>query len=443
LAVTVVATSVALHFGTVAHAGTELAVEIVALAGFGVIFLIERRTPFLTFRLVWAGAVALIAVAVILPPQGSRDIWSYASYGRMVAVHKVNPYVHRPSEYPTDPAVKRMSPGWRHARSVYGPGFTGVSAAAMGVAGPSALPERLFFQLLAAGALVGALVLLQWSRAGPAALAVIGLNPAVIEIVGGGHNDLLVGAAILAGVVAVRRNRPATAGVLLALGVLVKASGLVPLIAVVAWMAARHGWRPAARAALAGGAVVATGYALVGGTTALDPLKAAATYRSRASLWDQPASWVARHLGMAPLRATGLTTAAGLAVAAIVVVFVAARLRDADPAVIAGGAALVYLLGAAYVLPWYAGWALPVLAMAWRSRLAMVAMIQASVLLLVYIDRPGLAPDVLHHTLRAIGTIVVPVGELLGLVALIGVSVWRLRAVLRRDGVTAARPAVG
>jgi hypothetical protein len=103
----------------------------------------------------------------------------------------------------------------------------------------------------------------------------------------------------------------------------------------------------------------------------------------------------------------------------------------------------VYLLGAAYVLPWYAGWALPVLALAWRSRLATVAMIQAGVLLLVYVDRPGLDPDMLHRTLRAVGTIVVPVGELAALLALIGVSVWRLRAALRRDGVTTARPAVG
>jgi alpha-1,6-mannosyltransferase len=433
-----VATSIlALHFGTVAEAGTELALEVAALAGFAVVFLVERKAPFLSVRLVWMAAAVALTAAVALPPQGSKDVWSYAAYGRMVSQHDANPYVQRPADYPSDPAVRRMASGWRHSRTVYGPAFTGVSAAGMAAAGGSPLRERLFFQGLAALAVVGALALLQRSQAGPGAMAWVAINPALIAVVGGGHNDVLVGTAVLAGVLAVRRDRALLAGVLLGLAVLVKVSGVLPLVAVVAWAAARRGWRPAARTAVPAAAIVVAGYLLAGGATALRPVQAAAAYRSRASLWDQPAAWVAHHLGAAPLRNHSLTAAAGFAVAVAVVVFVASRLGDADPAVIAGGAALLYLLGAAYVLPWYAGWALPVLALAWRSRVALVAMVQAGVLLVVYIDHPGVDPDVLHGMMRAIGTVVVPVGELAALLGVVGVSVWRLRA-----GRAAAPPAL-
>ena len=432
LGLTVVACALALHFGTVPRAGIELALDLIALASFGTVFLIERRTPFLRLRVVWAAAAVLLVTAVLLPPQGSRDIWSYAAYGRMATTHHVNPYVHRPSEFPTDPAVQRMAPGWRHTRTVYGPVFTGLSAAGMAAAGRAALPERLFFQGMAALAVVAAMALLARSGAGPAAVAWVGINPAVIAVVGGGHNDVLLGAAVLAGVIAAQRKRAALAGAFLAIGVLVKVSGLLPLVAVLAWLALRRGWRPAFIAAATSAALIGGGYLLVGGPAALQPLTGAASYRSRASFWDQPAAWVGRHLlGWGPVHPGAVTTAAGLAVLSAAAIVVAARLRDADPAVLAGGAALVYLLGAAYVLPWYAGWALPVLALAWRSRLAVVAMLQAGALLVVYADGPGVEPDLLHAVMRNVGTVLLPVAELLTLLALVAVSGWRVSSMVR------------
>jgi hypothetical protein len=240
---------------------------------------------------------------------------------------------------------------------------------------------------------------------------------------------VLLGAAILAAVVAVARGRPSLAGVLLGLGALVKISGLLPLVAVVAWVLLRRGWRQAARAAIAGGGVIASGYALVGAKSALRPLQGAASYRSRASFWTYPVSWSVRHLlGWSPAQTRALTTYAGVAVVVAAIVVVASRVHDADPAVVAGAAAVVYLLGAAYVLPWYTAWALPVLALAWRSRLALIAAIQAGVLLVVYVDNPGLDPDVLHGVLKGIGTMIVPVTELAVLLILVAVSAWRLRA---------------
>jgi alpha-1,6-mannosyltransferase len=251
----------------------------------------------------------------------------------------------------------------------------------------------------------------------------------VLAVVAGGHNDLLIGVAVLAGVLAARERRPALAGLLLAVAMLVKLTAVLPLVAVVTWLAFRHGLRAGARAAATAAATVILGYALGGGTTALEPLRQASSNRSKASLWSFPVSWIERSLlGMRTTNVHAVTSVAVVAVAVLALVVVAARLRDVDPAVAAGGAVLVYLLAAAYVLPWYAAWGLPVLALAWRSRLALIAQLQASVLLLVYVDRPGVHSAVLHDVVGAIATHVVPVLEAAALVALVVVSARRLRA---------------
>jgi hypothetical protein len=307
-----------------------------------------------------------------------------------------------------------------------------VSAAGTAVAGGSPLAQRLFFQLLSALAVMLALTLLSRRGADPGALAVVGLNPVVVAIVAGGHNDLLVGVAVLAAVLSASDRRPERAGALLAVAVLVKAVAVLPLVAVVAWIIARQGLRPAVRAAAVAGATVLAGYALAGGRAAMGPLLDASTDRSKASVWGFPVQWLERHVfGSLTTDVAALTRVAAFAVVIVAVVVVAPRLHDLDPAIAAGGAAVVYLLGAAYVLPWYSGWAIPVLALAWRSRLALVAELQAAVLLLVYVDRPGVHSALLHNIVGTIATHVVPVLEVAALVALVTVS---LRRVSRRAG---------
>jgi hypothetical protein len=114
-------------------------------------------------------------------------------------------------------------------------------------------------------------------------------------------------------------------------------------------------------------------------------------------------------------------------VGVIAIVVIAGYLTYLSPAAAAGGAALVYLLAAAYVLPWYAGWTIPVLALAWRSRLTMLALAQSAVLLVVYVNRPGLDPDSLHHALALMTGRAVPILELVAVAALVSVSVRRVR----------------
>jgi hypothetical protein len=80
-----------------------------------------------------------------------------------------------------------------------------------------------------------------------------------------------------------------------------------------------------------------------------------------------------------------LGTAAAVVSALLVLVFIIvwAR-RDESPALASGGAVLVFLLAAAYVLPWYAAWGLPVFALVWRSRLARLTALHAAILVVAY-----------------------------------------------------------
>jgi len=422
-------TVVAMPLGAVAHAPVELPLLTVALAAFAVVMFCERRTPFLSRGLVIGASGALMLAAVLTPPTSSKDIWTHVMYGRIVSVHHASPYVHVPADYPSDPTLARTAPAWRHTPSVYGPAFTAVSAAGTAAAGDSPLAQRLFFQVLSGLAVMLALLLLARRRADPGALAFIGLNPVVAAIVVGGHDDLLVGVVLLGAVLAARTGSARAAGALLGLAVLVKVSALLPLAAVVAWIAVRYGWRPGLRTAVTSAAVTGVGYALAGGTAALSPLHQASTWHSKASLWTFPVSWTERTI----FGASGTHTpvlAIGAVMAAVVAVVVAAHLRDLDPAIAAGGAAFVYLLAAAYVLPWYAGWIVPVVALAWRSRLALLAQLQASLLLLIYVDRPGVHSVAFHAVVGTIATHVVPIVEGVILVGLVVVSVRRLGDVL-------------
>ena len=61
-----------------------------------------------------------LALAVLAPVLLSRDVYSYAAYGRIFALHHANPYVAPPSAFPSDPFVRVASPEWIHTPSVYG-----------------------------------------------------------------------------------------------------------------------------------------------------------------------------------------------------------------------------------------------------------------------------------------------------------------------------------
>jgi alpha-1,6-mannosyltransferase len=356
-----------------------------AFGGFGALFAPRIRAAALTPRRIVVATAALLLVAVAMPATGSRDIWSYTMYGRMVSQHHDSPYTHTPADYPGDPLAEQVSPLWRHTPSVYGPAFVAVAAAGTSATGSSALLNRLFFQTIEAIAVLAALLLLWRRTRDPAALAFVGLNPAIIAVVSGGHIDLLVGLAVLGGTLLVANRRPRWAGLILAAAALIKLVALLPVAALTVWAWRRGRKRDAILVAGTASALTMAGYGVAGGQAALQPLLAARALISRASIWN-PVHWLMQIFsGNDNSGAQQLGTAAAVVSALLVLVFIImwAR-RDESPALASGGAVLVFLLAAAYVLPWYAAWGLPVFALVWRSRLARLTALHAAILVVAY-----------------------------------------------------------
>jgi hypothetical protein len=259
--------------------------------------------------------------------------------------------------------------------------------------------------------------------------------------VNGGHNDILVGLGVLVGVLLVMRHRPTWAGVALALAALVKISALLPLAAVALWVWRRQGFRTAAALSAVAGAVFLVGLALAGGRAVLGPLQTAQHNFSSASVWYGPRRWltasdVGRGLSstVASHHArTIVSTAASVAAVGLTMLLVARRLNHADPALVAGATVLAYMLLAAYVLPWYVAWGLPVLVLAWRSRLTWLAMLHAAVLHIVYVPDPSLQAPVdklrimtpLQRMMQDVYQVWTPLLEVVIIVAVVAISVRR------------------
>src|SRR5947208_7557923 len=74
----------------------------------------EARHPALRLRAVVIAIAVVLGVGVTMAPQRSGDVWSYAMYGRIVAVHHASPYRHVPDEYAVHPTARHVPPAGPH-----------------------------------------------------------------------------------------------------------------------------------------------------------------------------------------------------------------------------------------------------------------------------------------------------------------------------------------
>jgi hypothetical protein len=367
---------------------------------FGVLLALELRRSRLSRRLLVVVTGGLFTLAVVVPPAQSNDLWLYAAYGRMVSEHHTSPYKAAPARFPDDALYHRVDRIWRGTRSLYGPAFIGVAAAGTKVSGESSVAVRLFFQVLAAAAMLAALFLVDRRTRSPVAWLLLGVNPLVpLGVVNGGHNDALVALALLVGVLLAVARRPALAGVALALAALVKIILLLPAAALVLWLWRARGVRAALVTGCVASVLVVGGYVLAGGPAALDPLREAHEEISRSSIWNAPRRQLTfdlidqGHRGRVagPMASDRVARWATLTVAGLALLLVAPRLRAKSPSLLVGGAVVAYLLAGAYVVPWYAVWALPALALARRSWITTVTVVCAALLMLAYVPDPSTA----------------------------------------------------
>ncbi len=379
---------------------------LVALVALGVVIASERRCRSLRRATVFRLSLGLLGLAVVVPPIDSNDVWAYAMYGRIIAHHGDSPYTSAAADYPGDPFSRRVDPVWQRARSVYGPIFTAMSAIGMRLAGDSPLRARLFFQGLAALAVLLALLILDRRVRDPVVVAVVGVNPlTALSIVNGAHNDALVGVAVLVAVFLALDDRPAAAGAALAFGAMIKIIALLPMVAIALWVWRRRGFRDAAAVGGVALCLVAGSIAVWGGREMLAPLEAAARRFTGDTIWSGAVRLLAdERVRDGVSRAVAEREAARevsrwaqFMVLALALPLVARRLDRPSPAPAVTAAVLAYMLGAMYVYAWYVAWALPVLALVWDSRLAWLVLGHAGILQIVALPDPRLY---VHDPLR-------------------------------------------
>ncbi|MGZ4690362.1 MAG: glycosyltransferase 87 family protein [Acidimicrobiia bacterium] len=368
--------------------GLALATVAISLGAWLYVFRQEMDGNRVDIRVLTVAIGALMVAAVALPPITSHDLWSYQVYGRMISHYGVSPYSHVPSDFPHDPFVHLVANGWRHTPSIYGPVFAGYAAIGGAFAGSSTLLARLFYEAGAAVAVAIALRLI-WRRTGsPAAVMLLGLNPLVImSAINGGHNDAFVGLGVLAAVLLTEQRRLRAAGLVLGVAVLIKATALLALPALVAWTLVRSGRRAAAELAGVALASVAVGYGIAG-PAAISALHASHQDISRASAWQLPRLLIGSHSLLGLAHATWLSTLSVASIAVVVSLSVAVAWRRRNDGELAGVVALAliaYLVAGSYVLAWYAMWTLPVVCLVRRRAITVYVASLGAFITAVYV----------------------------------------------------------
>jgi len=338
-------------------------------------------------RPVTAAIAALFAIAVIRPPRFATDIWSYTMVGRILTAHHLNPYKVTPAALGPDPLLHLLHHTWRSGTTPYGPLFVLHSALVALISGTHPLLYRLAFQLTAVTAIGIALWLIWRTTHSTAALALVGLNPAVAgSIVNGGHNDAMVALGLLGVVLLLMRGRTGAAGWVLCAAVLIKISIGFAILPLAFWTATRYGKR--------GLVALLAPSALFGGTLTLvvpgalhSITNANGGVVTRLAIWNIPqrVSW----LGLS--HQTGKHFAAAGMLAAIVVAVIGAFLgrRQPDPGRGAAIGAAAWLVAAGYVLAWYSVLGLVVAALRPTDRLARWIAVQGGVITAAFLIPRG------------------------------------------------------
>ena len=402
---------------------------------------IARGARYPAWLLLTAALLAVAALAV-LPPAGSTDTVSYATYGR-IALLGHDPYVMTPAQLHQigDPIGQLSHLTWHHDPSLYGPLATAEQWAAAALGRTSAVRIVLWLKLANAVAYAGVVFGLdRLLRADPARRArahlLWSVNPLVLwALMAGGHLDVLAAAASLAGLTMVRGDgpgaRPARA---LAAGMLVGVAADVMLTYLL--LALALAWALRASPARLAAALAGTCATVVPAYLAIGP----AIFRSLDARQGKVGADTFYQLFSRSFRDAlppSMTTAVDLAFVALAVLMLW-RLPDALPGMPAVQPALAisiaWLFLWYYQLPWYDVMAIGLLAVYPASRLdwAVLGQLTAGTMALM----PGVVGSVLRlrpHWLGSVASVdtywlmpVVLLACLVGLVWLCLSGAWNI-----------------
>jgi hypothetical protein len=204
---------------------------------------------------VWVlGVGILCAIALIgLYPMTALDVVLYVVRARLWALYDASPMLALPANYPQDPYI-RFAGEYIKEPSPYGPLWeliaqTPIRLGVLDIAGGVvAMKVITLISYIAMAVLVGWYARQETSRhsvSGLTAMTFFALNPLVLmQVMGNGHNDMVMLALMTLGLVLWQRDRWAGAAFAITLAALVKISGLIlmPLFGI-AVLAAAPDWR--------------------------------------------------------------------------------------------------------------------------------------------------------------------------------------------------------
>jgi alpha-1,6-mannosyltransferase len=338
-----------------------------------------RAAKYLSRRAVLVSIAALNALVLVAPPLLSTDLFSYIAYGRLGGTYGINPYLYGPNVISFDPLYHLVGLQWTHTPTAYGPLFTALSYP---LAGLNIATNVFAYKGIAALSLL-AVVVLVWRSAelrgiDPVkAVALVGLNPVIVIYgVGGGHNDLLMLALLVAGIYVLLRQREGTGGAMIIAATAIKLTAGMLLPFAIAASAGRRvatygRARIVAGAALAAAAFGALGLVMFGSGT-LHLLGTLSSIQGQGGIHSIP-GFILNAIGLKQLDAP--VGALLRVVYAISLVWLMWRvwIGELDWITAAGWATVGLLVSAGLLMPWYICWLIPLAALSSDRRLWLTA----------------------------------------------------------------------
>jgi hypothetical protein len=189
------------------------------------------------------GGVLLAILLVPAYPIGANDVFGYIAGGELLSLYSIDSMVHAPDVVPWLPFIKYVA--YKQAPLSYGPLWVWIQAAVIWAVAKVDLQAYVLgfkFVAVAGYATTCALVLLVLKRRAPhrmvAGLVAFAWNPLVLfEVAVNAHNDIWMGALVLAGVLFWEMRRPLLMLAALTLAPLIKLpiAAVLPLFAIAAW----------------------------------------------------------------------------------------------------------------------------------------------------------------------------------------------------------------
>lgn len=365
------------------------------MVGCYALVLLGART--MPLRAIGAAIIAAHLVLLLGPPLLSQDVFGYVSYARMGALHGIDPYTHVPAEAPADPTLAYI--GWPFQHTPYGPLFTLASYA---IAPLGFAVDLWIFKLIAVLCSLGAVVFVaraaaREGRSPQFAAAFLGLNPVLLEFaVGGAHNDmitmLLLGLALALTAGGGHRYRKGTWPLAVAVGCKVSSALLLPFL-VLAPRAAGERLRVLRDAGMGMLGVIVIG--VIGfGVSLVGFVVPIAEEQQQVAIHSIPAE-TARLFSFSGTPA-GWRYAFLAGFLCVVAVSLWRTAKGADWRTAAGWSTLALVISTAWLLPWYAVWALPLAAVSpdRKLRSAVLAFCAYAVAIRLPVAEPLLRPGV-------------------------------------------------